>query len=108
MRRSNHQRIKGRRATVLLWTPPRAVRPSWTMDPEEREWRIQGHEKRIQSDPEWQEPEPIKRKLTAALVREMRAAFEVGETKASLARRFDVCERTVYKIVKGLTWRGVA
>lgn len=46
-------------------------------------------------------------KLDADRVRELRASFGPGVTKASLARRYGICDTTVKKILTGRTWRGV-
>lgn len=46
-------------------------------------------------------------KVTDDIVREMRVLREAGWTLWSIAKKFDVCERTVVLITKRITWRHV-
>lgn len=46
----------------------------------------------------------VKPKLNWRLVREMRAAAQAGESARDLARRFNVSESHVYRILRGVQW----
>lgn len=46
-------------------------------------------------------------KLTAELVRKMRAEFSTGETAAAIARRYGVGETAAWNVVHNNTWKEV-